>query len=116
MSLGNDLCDKSAPGLRVDGPRAPLLGTDVLTRGQRVIFDAALGGSLPTQALPAFQQTLLVQASPTPATLDEARASPKAAHWDATINVELGAMDEVEVWHLAVLLPGSKIIKHNGFL
>ena len=48
VSPGHDLCDESAPGLRVDGPRAPLLGTGVLTRGQGAILDAALGGSLPT--------------------------------------------------------------------
>ena len=68
VSPGHDLCDESAPGLRVDDPRAPLLGTGLLTRGQRAIPDVALGGSQPTPALPALHQTLLVQAGPTHAT------------------------------------------------
>ena len=47
VSSGHDLSnpqghDESAPGIRVDGPRAPLVGTGVLTRGQRAILDAAL--------------------------------------------------------------------------
>ena len=85
----------------------------MLTREQRAILDAALGGSLPTQALPAIQQTLLVQAGPTPATLDEACASPEAANWDAAINAKLDAMIKLEVWHLIFLPPGSKTIKHK---
>ena len=48
VSPGHDLCDESAPGPRDDGPRAPLLGTGVMTWGQRAILDVALGGSLPT--------------------------------------------------------------------
>ena len=48
VSPGHNLCDESVPGLRVDGPRAPLLGTGVLTRGQQATLDVALGGSLPT--------------------------------------------------------------------
>ena len=63
--------------------------------------------------LSAFHVTLLVLAGPTPATLDEARASPKAANWGATINAELDAMIELEVWHLTFLPPGSKTIKHK---
>ena len=81
----------------------------MLTRGQRAIVDVALGGSVPTPALPAFHQTLLVQAGPTPATLDEARA----ANWGAAINAELDAMIKLEVWHLIFLPPGSKTIKHK---
>ena len=85
VSPGHDLSnppghDESAPGIRVNSARAPLVGTGVLSRGQRAILDAALGGLQPTPALPTFHQISMVQASPTPATLDEARASRKAAH------------------------------------
>ena len=67
--------DESAPGLRVDGPRTPLLSKGVLTVGQRAILDVALGGSPPTLALPSFNQTLMVSAGSNPVTLTEALAS-----------------------------------------
>ena len=90
VSSGHDLSnpqghDESALGIRVNGPRAPLVGTGVLTKGQRAILDAVLGGLQPNPALPTFHQTLLVQEGPTLATLEEARASPEAAHWDAAL-------------------------------
>ena len=71
--------------------------TGVLTRRQQAILDVTVGGSQPTPALPHFERTLFVQSGPTPDTIEEARSGPEAVQWDAAINIELTAMEELEV-------------------
>ena len=87
--------------------------TGVLTRRQQAILDVTVGGSRPTPALPHFERTLFVQSGLNPATVEEARSGPEAAQWDAAIKIELAAMEELEVWHLAFLPLGAKVIKHK---
>ena len=55
----------------------------------------------------------MIQSGPVSVTVAEARASPESAGWAAAINTELDAMDTLEVWHLAWLPKGSKVIRHK---
>ena len=72
-----------------------------------------VGGSQQTPALLHFKRTLFVQSGPNPTTVEEAQSGPEAVQWDAAIKIELAAMEELEVWHLAFLSLGAKVIKHK---
>ena len=85
----------------------------VITRRQAANFEAILGGSHLLQAMPSTHVATLIKSSPNPASIFEARSSADWKSWEAAVQVELSAMNELGVWTLTHLPPRGQKIKHK---
>ena len=86
-------------------------GAGVMTRRQAADLEASLSRSHPLQAMPTTHAATAIQSSPNPARISEARFSANWKSWEAAIQVELLAMNELGVWTLMYLPPGGRKIK-----
>ena len=85
----------------------------VMTWRQAADLEASLGGSHPLQAMPTTHTATVIQSSPNPASISEARTSANWRSWEAAIQVDLSTMNELGVWTLMHLPPGGRKIKHK---